>query len=476
MKILLVKPKARLATIHGLQRFTFLEPLELGYLAAAAGERHQVQVLDLRLHFSARRSLARAVRDYAPDLVGFSAYSHEGSAAKELASLVRQLAPKTFIVVGGHHATVAPTDLNVPQIDAIVRGEGCFPFAAMLEALERRSDIAGIPGVLSTGKDFDPDAAKIWPQFPDPSTLPRPRRDLYDWRRYFTVWLAENLPAWHRLFPPTAMVRSSFGCSQKCSFCIVPYLCGGKHMPRPVDDVADEIASLPQSYVYFSDDENFLNEQFAFSLADALERRGVRKRYYAWARATTVVRSPELMKRWASIGLDAIYMGFEYATDEELKRARKGATVELNERSFDILRGLGIALHASFLIRPEYDENDFDNIANYVATLPPFEQNFNVITPSQGTPDYAEIEPRIWVPNPHDLHDAMHPLTPTTLPLRRFAARYAELIVNGIKRSPLRTGNRPVLPQDIVRALWNEHFYYRSYRQLYKDYPRELWG
>ncbi|MGV8039943.1 MAG: B12-binding domain-containing radical SAM protein [Thermoanaerobaculaceae bacterium] len=475
MRVLLVKPKARLKTIQGLHRFTMLEPLELAYLAAVAGPRHTVHILDLRLERRPERAMAAALAAMQPDLVGISAYSHEGSTAKVLAGIVKRVTPRAFVVVGGHHATVAPEDLDVPAIDAIVRGEGCGPFAAILAAIEKREPVEGIPGVLRTGDGFDPAAARVWPTFPDPATLPLPRRDLYDWRRYFTVWLSENPPAWYPLFPPTAMVRSSFGCTQKCSFCIVPYLCAGRHMPRPVEAVADEIAGLPQDHVYFGDDENYLDEAFAFELADALERRGVRKRYLAWVRTTTAVRSPELMKRWAGIGLESVYIGFEHTTDAELKGSRKGATVAVNELALDLLKGMGVAVHGSWLVRPEFTEADFDHLAGYVAGLPPSEHSFNVITPSQGTPDYQAIQPRIWVSNPHDLHDAMHPLTPTTMPLRQFAARYARLVVDGIKRSPLRTGNRPVRPHDLVRALWSERVYYRAYRDLYRDYPRALW-
>ena len=475
MKVLLIKPKARLKTIQGLHRFTMLEPLELAYLAAAAGPRHAVRILDLRLERRPQPAMARVVAEMQPDVVGISAYSHEGSTAKALATIVRRAAPGAFVVVGGHHATVAPEDLDVPAIDAIVRGEGCAPFAAILAALEKHEAVEGIPGVLRTGDGFDPKAAHVWPTFPDPATLPLPRRDLYDWRRYYTVWLAENPPSWYPLFPPTAMVRSSFGCTQKCTFCVVPYLCGGRHMPRPVEAVADEIAALPQDHVYFGDDENYLDETFAYELADALERRRVRKRYLAWVRTTTAVRSPELMKRWAEIGLESVYIGFEHTTDAELRSSRKGTTVAVNERALDLLKGMGIAVHGSWLVRPEFTEADFDRLASYVAALPPSEHSFNVVTPSQGTPDYEAIQPQIWVSNPHDLHDAMHPLTPTTMPLRRFAARYARLIVDGIKRSPLRTGNRPVRPQDLVRALWSERVYYRAYRDLYRDYPRGLW-
>ena len=67
LKILLVKPHARLPTILGLQRFMLLEPLEFGYLAAAAPS-HEYRVLDLRLHRAPARDFDRALRRFQPDL------------------------------------------------------------------------------------------------------------------------------------------------------------------------------------------------------------------------------------------------------------------------------------------------------------------------------------------------------------------------------------------------------------------------
>ena len=168
------------------------------------------------------------------------------------------------------------------------------------------------------------DAASGWPRFPDPATLPIPRRDLWDARAYTSVWVCEDPARWHALFPPVAMVRSSFGCKMKCSFCVVPYLSGGCHLPRPVEAVVEEIAGLEADHVYFCDDENFIDEAFASELAEALAARGVRKRYFAWTRSTTVNRSPELMRSWRRIGLDAAFLGFEFSTDDELQGGRQG--------------------------------------------------------------------------------------------------------------------------------------------------------
>lgn len=476
MRILLVKPRAQLPTILGLQRFTMLEPLELGYLAASVPRGHEVRVVDLRLARSPERAFRRALRGFRPDLVGITGYSHEASTVKRLARAARLELPGARVVVGGHHATVAPEDYATEGIDAVVRGEGCVPFAAIVTRLTAGEGLSGIPNVIIPDDGVNRDVDSGWPRFPNPATLPIPRRDLWDARAYTSVWVCEDPARWHALFPPVAMVRSSFGCKMKCSFCVVPYLSGGCHLPRPVEAVVEEIAGLEADHVYFCDDENFIDEAFASELAEALAARGVRKRYFAWTRSTTVNRSPELMRAWREIGLDAAFLGFEFSTDDELRSAAKGGSVAANERALATLRSLGIAVHAAFMITPEYTRADFERLRAYVRALPPAQCSFTVCTPSPGTPEYDEIKPRIWVQNPFDLHDCMHPLTPTTLPLPEFSRLYARQVAEGIAKTPLRRASHPVHPWHLARVTLAGAAYRRSYENLYRDYPRELWG
>jgi radical SAM superfamily enzyme YgiQ (UPF0313 family) len=476
MKILLVKPKARLPTILGLQRFQLLEPLELGYLAAAVGPRHAVRILDLRLTLRAEGALIAALRGFQPDLVGFTGYTHEASNVAGLARLVRARLPNATIVVGGHHATVAPADFDRPYMDFIVRGEGCGPFAAIVAALERNERPQGIPGVLATGDAFDRAAAEEWPAFPDAAALPTPRRDLWNPAHYRSVWAAESMPPWTSIFPRVASVRTSFGCTMRCSFCIVPQLSGGQHRNRPVEQVVAEIAAAPADHIYFCDDENFIDEAFAAELAEGLERAGVRKRYFAWTRSTTVNRSPELLRRWRSIGLDAAFLGFEFPTNAELKAVGKGGNVAANERALEQLRAMGIVVHAAFMVQPDYTHEQFERLRRYVRALPPSQSSFTVCTPSPGTPDYARLVSDFWVSEPHDLHDCMHPLTPTRIPLREFSGLLARQVREGIARTPLRLARHPILPGDMWRVWRAERDYYNGFRRIYRDYPRELWG
>ncbi|MCZ7652443.1 MAG: cobalamin-dependent protein [Thermoanaerobaculia bacterium] len=473
MRILLVKPRARLRTILGLERFQRLEPLELGYVAAAVPPGHEVRVLDLRLSRRPERRFARTLREFAPDLLGITAYTHEAVDALALARAGARLLPRLRSVVGGHHATVRPADFDDEAVAAVVRGEGCGPMRAIVERLSRREPLDGIPHVWVPGGRA---ALDEWPSYPDPATLPVPRRDLWRAADYHCVWTAESPRPWQPLFPATASVRASWGCRMRCTFCVVPFLSRGHHHARPVAAVADEIAALEANHVYFVDDEGFLDEEHAAALAEALAGRGVRKRYHSWARATTVLRSPELFRRWREVGLDTVFVGFEFSSDEELKAVQKGATVAANERALDRLRAMGIAVHAGFMVRAEYGEEEFDRLRSYVDALPPAECSFTVCTPSPGTEDHERMEGDFWVDDPRALHDCMHPLTPTRLPLRRFAARYAEQVAAGIARTPLRAERHPIRPPDLARALWAERRYVTSYRELYRDYPRALWN
>jgi radical SAM superfamily enzyme YgiQ (UPF0313 family) len=368
---------------------------------------------------------------------------------------------------------VAPDDFDGADVDAVVRGEGCAPFRALVERVAKGEELDGIPQVRDprTGR-----GAEELPLYPDPATLPTPRRDLWSAHDYRSVWLAEGGRPWQALFPPVSTVRTSYGCRMQCTFCVVPYLSAGRHLGRPVDQVADEIAALSSEHVYFVDDENFLDADHAFALADALVARGVRKRYFAWTRATTVLRSPEILKRWREIGLDAAFLGFEFISDQALRAVKKGGTVAANERALDALRAMGVAVHAAFMLMPESTEADFAALREYVRALPPVQCSFTVCTPSPGTPDYRSLDGHIWVENPHDLHDCMHPLTPTALPLMEFSRLYAAQVAEGIERTPARVERRSIGPADIVRAMVAQRRYVGAYERLYRDYPRDMWG
>lgn len=473
MKILLVKPKARLQTIRSLNGLIFLEPLELAYIAAAVPNGHEVKILDLRLSQFPDMKLKREIRKYKPDAVGITGYTHEESKVILLSRMIKKIAPEVFLIVGGHHATVLPHDYNVDSIDAIVRGEGTAPFRAIIEAIANKTDIASIDRVLVPGKKFDLAGADKLPEYPELSTIPLPRRELYDYKSYRCIWPSYNHPAWTTIFPNVALVRTSFGCMMNCSFCVVPRLCRRRHLKRNPEDVANEIASLPAAHIYFCDDETFIEPKHAEEVALAIKKKNIKKRYFAWARTTTVNRNPELFRLWKDIGLDAVFLGFEAVTDEELKDISKQSTIADNEKAHRTLIEIGIAVQIGFMLRSDFEEKDFKRLMDYVTKMPQAQITFTVFTPSPGSEAW-EKEKKEFIYNPYELHDCMHPLSRTKIPLKTFYKYFGALTKLAGKKNPLRSPKTKMTPKDIFRIIRAVSKYAKGLKSAHKDFRDDL--
>jgi radical SAM superfamily enzyme YgiQ (UPF0313 family) len=357
--------------------------------------------------------------------------------------------------------------------DAIVSGEGTAPFRAIVEAAAKRRPFKGIPNVYVPGDGFGGDG-QIPPRYPELDTIPSPRRDLWDYRRYSCFWTSEAHPNWARLYPPVSMLRTSFGCYMECSFCVVPRMCGRKHMGRDPKRIVEELRTLPTEHVYFCDDETFIDPDHAERVAVAIREAGIEKRYYAWARSTTVNRHPELFKLWRGIGLDTVFLGFESCTDEDLRDVNKHATVIDNERAHETLRAMEIAVHAGFMVQPWFTAEDFKRLETYIRRMPPAQISVTVCTPSPGSPAW-ETAATEFIVDPYPLCDSMHPLTRATMPLREFYKHFGVLQKMNSTRNPIRTQRSLCRPWELVRIQWSVHRYSRAMANAYRDFPQELW-
>src|SRR4051812_44245404 len=101
-----------------------------GALASLAGNvdaHHRVAIADLILaQSSVRQTVERLVADICPDVVGLSVMTFQRSTARRIIALVRSLAPKVRIVVGGDDPSLAPGGWGEPHIrgGAVVGGGG----------------------------------------------------------------------------------------------------------------------------------------------------------------------------------------------------------------------------------------------------------------------------------------------------------------------------------------------------------------
>src|SRR5262249_6311237 len=132
------------------------------------------------------------------------------------------------------------------------------------------------------------------------------------------------------LFRPVWLIETARGCPFRCSFCSVwPMYDRGVRL-RSIDSVcADFEASGP--HVFVADDLFWYQPARSLALAEALKRRGVRKRWIlVQSRTDLVARHPELLEAWRPLAQDFdIFFGLEAATDDGLEQLTKDATVNM---------------------------------------------------------------------------------------------------------------------------------------------------
>jgi len=195
---------------------------------------------------------------------------------------------------------------------------------------------------------------------------------------------------------------------------------------RPAESVARELSALPRgARVFFADDHTFADTDRALELGRLILNEGAGRRYAGYSRTDTVVSHPELFERWRQAGLDEITIGVEAANDARLSRMRKGTCSAVNEEAIRVLHRLGITPCAHLLVDPDFAEEDFDELFDFVLRTNLSRPIFVVLTPLPGTALYEAK--RSQINQPYERCDFVHSIVPTRLAPERFAERFLRL-------------------------------------------------
>ena len=414
MKILLIQPPSSDPLID--QVFLY-EPLALEYVGAGLKQdAHEVLLFDARLN----RDYESAFRRFRPDVVGFTGLTSHVNIIKSIAGRLKLISSEVLIVVGGHHASVRPEDFNGPPIDVVVIGEGVFTMREILLALENSKDFSCIRGIAipsRVGMTFTEPRP-----YTDLNKLPFPDRSLTAGYRkeYFSEW-----------FKPLASVRTSLGCTARCSFCALWKITNGKYLRRDPEKVVEELKTIAEPNVYFCDDESMCDLRRMDRMADLISQAGIRKKFFLYARVDTIVNHPELFAKWAGIGLVQVFVGMEDFTDRRLAAMKKGITTAQQAEAVRILDKLGIMMYASYIVDPDYTREDFRSLLAYVRKMKHKYLIFTVLTPLPGTELYEARKNEVLSGKP-ELYDMVHALLPTSLPLKEFYREFASLYAGAL--------------------------------------------
>jgi magnesium-protoporphyrin IX monomethyl ester (oxidative) cyclase len=403
MKVMLVHPSALLYS----EVYLRLEPLGMECVAAAVERAgHEVRLVDLQV-FN-HRELEREMRSFQPDAIGFSVnYLANVPEVIDLAKLVRRLLPKCFIFCGGHSISFIAAEVLAHAdgaMNAIVTGEGETTVPLMLASAPNVDGIAGVTTPNGNGPRATMTA--------DINAI-RPARHLTRRRRKYFIGELD----------PCASIEFSRGCPWDCSFCSAWTFYGRSYRQADPAVCAEEMASIREPNVFIVDDVAFIHPEHGMAIADEIDRRNIRKRYYLETRCDVLIRNEEVFARWAKLGLTYMFLGLESLDAEQLKIFRKRVTPNQNFQALEVARRLGINVAINLITDPSWSREQFQRAQEWATEVPEV-VHLTVATPYPGT-ELFHTEARNLSSVDYRLYDIQHAVMETKLPLREF---YAELV------------------------------------------------
>ena len=421
MKILLVQPAPFEPGRLGLENVLWLsEPVGLTQVAAAVlPDGHDVRILDMRLEPDL--ALNEVLLEFRPDIVGTTSMTTDCYQARAILAVAKGTLgdDRCFTVVGGHHPTLSPEDFEDPCVDAMCIGEGEETFAELVAALDAgdRQRLSGVRGLRLRQPN---DTWLVTPPRAQNRALdsfPAPARHLLkpEYRRSYFFSVAS----------PMASMETSRGCSFDCNFCAIWEFYERKTRYMSAKAICDRLEEIDEEFVFFLDDNFLTHRKRLEELCDEIERRGIRKYYGTQGRSDFIADNPETMRRLRDAGFVMVLSGYEGNADDQLELLRKRNTADNNRKAAQLMRDLGMISTGIFMARPDFSEQDFDDLYGVINDMGVAIPLVVLLTPLPGTQLWKERRDELLTTD-FRFYDLLHSVLPTTLPRARFYAKFTQ--------------------------------------------------
>jgi anaerobic magnesium-protoporphyrin IX monomethyl ester cyclase len=321
-------------------------PLSILSLAAVLEGRHSYELIDGNVDRDVRGNLLKAIRERQVRYLAVTVMPGPQLAeAIRLSEHLKNAHPDLTVIWGGYFPTLH-TDVVLRSgfVDYVIRGEGEWSFAELIDALEDESSVDGVPSLSYRRNGRIVHNAKR--EQTDPNDLPSLPYHRIPVERYLTYTV---------LGSRTAVYHSSYGCPFLCGFCAVASAYKGRWIGRNAAAVVADVLALRDRYrinaVEFMDNNFFVAERRTYEIADGL--CGERIAWWGEARPDTVMHySDSTWQKMADGGCSMMFFGVESSSSETLRLMDKGGTqtpdmvLALAER----MKGFGIIPEFSFVL------------------------------------------------------------------------------------------------------------------------------
>ncbi|MCR3921269.1 MAG: B12-binding domain-containing radical SAM protein [Firmicutes bacterium] len=352
-KLLLINPSNPCKTGLTINRSSRFPPLGLGIIAALTPDDWNVKIIDENIE---------AFEFEEADLVGITAFTASAKRAYDIAKEYRERGIST--IIGGIHASMVPDEARI-YVDTVVIGEVESIWATVISDFEN-----GKLKSIYQGELINADI------------IPKARHDLFHGGYMFGA------------------VQTARGCPMDCEFCSVTQFNGHKYRQRPIDDVLDEVKSIPQKMIFFVDD-NILghginaNER-AIKLFKGMISQGIKKDWFCQA-SINFADNDEVLKYAAKSGCKMVFLGLEAEDEESLGSINKKMNIKVGPDKYrDVIAKINrhkIAVLVAFIYGLDNDSSELlEKRIEYIVKSPVDVMQTTILTPLPGTRLFKKFE------------------------------------------------------------------------------------
>lgn len=317
------------------------------YLAGSIRQAGHVPVIyDAMSAWHTYDDIRKRIEAEKPDVVGTTAFTAEIVDALKVLKLAKEINPRITTIIGNSHPTYCYDEiLNAPDnpVDFIVMGEGEETVVELIDCLSSGGD----PGKVRSLAFVRDDKVTVTPPRPfikDLDSLPM-AWDLVDWKLYTYKPMKDSV---------LAIVSTSRGCSQKCSFCSQQLFWKRHWRGRSAEHVVAELEHLRDAYgvnvVMFADETPTLDGKRWERILDLLIERKVGTKILMETRVDDIIRDEHIMDKYRLAQVDHIYVGVEATTQAALDTFNKNIKVEDSKRALDLINAQDIVSETSFVL------------------------------------------------------------------------------------------------------------------------------
>lgn len=234
----------------------------------ANGHQTQLVVLGSNNHWRNNiKTLNTFMGEFSPHLICVTAVASQYPFVKKITGVIKSQWPDKYLVIGGVHATLNPSEVISDYFDAVCVGEGEYPILELCRQIEANTIPHGISNLWIKSPDGRIEKNPPRPFIQDIDSLPFPDRTIW------MSWIKEQRGS-------ELSVLLGRGCPYGCTYCcnhVLKKVAPGKYVRfRSPENIIKEVAFLhatypTQSRIYFEVESIALNKAWLMEFCKQLE-------------------------------------------------------------------------------------------------------------------------------------------------------------------------------------------------------------